>query len=163
MSTHFATSADGTRIAFDVSGSGPPLILLHGLPVTRVSWHELGYVARWKPHFTVIALDARGNGESDRPTEPEAYALDRVLADVFAVADAAGASRFAVLGFSYGGAIALRLAAHSDRVTRAVVLGHAFGDVLSSALAADRILQWQGITDLQEQGGARPTRGSARR
>ena len=123
MQTQFANSSDGTRIAFDVTGNGPPLVLLHGLPVNRESWHGLGYVEHFAPHYTVVTLDARGSGESDHPTTPRAYAIDKILADVLAVVDAAGVQRFVALGFSYGAAIALCLAARSDRLSRAVVLG----------------------------------------
>ena len=45
-STRFATSNDGTRLAFDVTGSGPAVMLLHGGGQTRKSWHDAGYVAR---------------------------------------------------------------------------------------------------------------------
>ncbi|RJP54921.1 MAG: hypothetical protein C4583_01450 [Anaerolineaceae bacterium] len=46
MTTRFATSPDSTRIAFDVTGAGTPLLLLHGGGSSRVEWHEAGYVAR---------------------------------------------------------------------------------------------------------------------
>jgi len=65
--TQYAVSTDGTRIAYDVTGSGPVVILLHGGGATRRSWHEAGYVSRLAAEFTVVTMDLRGNGESGRP------------------------------------------------------------------------------------------------
>jgi dipeptidyl aminopeptidase/acylaminoacyl peptidase len=63
----FAISVDGTRIAYQIQGSGPPLVLIHGGGQTRRSWNERGYVDRLSKSFRVIALDLRGSGDSDRP------------------------------------------------------------------------------------------------
>ena len=71
--TRFATSSDGARIAYDVTGSGPAVMLLHGGGQTRRPWHDAGYVERLAQEFTVITLDLRANGESDRPTQPSKY------------------------------------------------------------------------------------------
>ena len=64
MTTLFATSPDSTRLAFDVTGDGPPLLLLHGGGGSRLEWHAAGYVDRLREEFTVISMDLRGHGES---------------------------------------------------------------------------------------------------
>ena len=92
--------ADGTRLAYDVTGSGPAILLLHGGGQTRRSWHDLGYVKRLATEFTVVTMDLRGHGESGKPEDTRAYAIDRLIEDVLAVADAAQAPRFAIWGFS---------------------------------------------------------------
>lgn len=56
MAIQFCISADGTRIAYDFTGSGPAFMLLHGGLKTRRDWHKAGYVRRLKPDFTVIAV-----------------------------------------------------------------------------------------------------------
>lgn len=127
MNALFCTSADGTRIAYDVTGGGPAPMLLHGGGHTRDDWHKTGYVARLRDDFTVIALDVRGSGESDKRFEIADYAIEKVCADLYAVADACGARRFAVWGFSFGGSIAKPLGARSDRVTAVAVIGVPFG------------------------------------
>lgn len=127
MSTSFATSIDGHRIAYDVSGSGAPIILLHGGGRDRQDWHTAGYVERLKRDFQVITLDIRGNGESDRPTDATAYTIDIHCQDILAVADACGIERFAVWGFSYGANIGRYLAAQSARVTQFAMVGIPFG------------------------------------
>src|SRR5215467_9413149 len=105
MTARYANSRDGTRIAYEVSGAGPLLVLAHGLTNERHLWHAAGHVAALAPHFTVATLDLRGHGDSDKPTDPLAYGAEQLLDDVHAVADALGSERFAYWGFSYGGTI----------------------------------------------------------
>jgi pimeloyl-ACP methyl ester carboxylesterase len=62
METVYTTSPDGTRIAYDVTGTGPALMLLHGGMQTRRVWHDLGSVDRLRPRFSVVTVDLRGNG-----------------------------------------------------------------------------------------------------
>ena len=97
--TQFVTSKDGTKIAYDVTGSGPAIILLHGGGQERKSWHRAGYVARLAKEFTVVTLDIRGNGESDKPGPVSAYSWERINEDILSVADAIKAPRFALWGF----------------------------------------------------------------
>ncbi len=131
IATRFATSPDDTCIAYDVCGGGPPLILLHGGYIqSRRSWHEAGYVESLSTDFRVITIDLRGHGESDAPTDRAAYSMGKLVGDVLAVADACGADRFLVWGFSLGGTIALHLAARSPRTIAVVVAGSFFGKLL---------------------------------
>lgn len=125
--TRYVTSADGTRIAFDVTGSGPALMLLHGGGQNRRIWHEAGYVERLARDFTVITVDIRGNGDSDKPQPASAFAIDKLLADFIAVADAAGAKRFHLWGFSYGANVGRYLAARTTRVASMAYIGIGFG------------------------------------
>jgi pimeloyl-ACP methyl ester carboxylesterase len=123
----FSTSVDGTRIAYDVTGCGPALMLLHGAGKTRQDWHRVGYVERLKDEFTVITVDLRGSGDSDRLLAPVDYGIEKICEDLYGVADACGVGRFAVWGFSLGGNIARYLGAWSDRVTAIAVIGVPFG------------------------------------
>jgi dienelactone hydrolase len=125
--TRFVTSADGTRIAYDVRGAGPVVVLLHGGGQTRQVWHKAGYVKRLVKEFTVVTVDLRGHGDSDKPSAPEAYHFERVNADLIAVADAVKAPRFALWGFSYGANVGRYLASRSDRVNAMVYIGIPFG------------------------------------
>jgi pimeloyl-ACP methyl ester carboxylesterase len=131
LTPSFAVSPDGYRIAYDVTGRGPAIMLLHGGGHTRRHWHEAGYVDRLKSAYTVIGVDIRGNGDSDKPVEPACYATDRLCQDFLAVADACGVDRFAVWGYSYGGNIGRYLGAGSDRVSRLILIGITFGPAAS--------------------------------
>jgi pimeloyl-ACP methyl ester carboxylesterase len=123
----YATSADGVRIAYEATGSGPPLILLHGGGQSHKAWVDAGYVAALSRHYRVITPDARGHGASDKPTARADYAIERVMADVLAVADACGAATFDLIGYSYGGNIGRYLASRTDRLSRFVLIGIGFG------------------------------------
>ena len=153
--TKFATSKDGTRIAYEVAGSGPALMLLHGAGQSRQEWHRFDHVKRLSPQFTVIAVDLRGNGESDKPTKVEAYAIDRLIEDLLAVAAGAGAQRFHLWGFAYGGIVGRSLAAKSDRVKSMVYLGVPFGAPATGAFR-DAIngfrARWQPIITAHDAG-----------
>jgi pimeloyl-ACP methyl ester carboxylesterase len=153
--TKFATSKDGTRIAYEVSGSGPAVMLLHGAGQSRQEWARTDYVKRLAPNFTVIAVDLRGNGESEKPLKVESYAIDRQIEDLLAVADAAGAQRFHLWGFAYGGIVGRSLAQRSDRVKSlayiAIPFGAAATGVYKDALTGFRT-RWQPIIAAHEAG-----------
>jgi pimeloyl-ACP methyl ester carboxylesterase len=127
MNTSFAVSLDGVRIAYDVNGNGAPIVLLHGGLQNRQVWHTAGYVDRLKSEFKVIAIDLRGNGESDKPTASTDYAIDKHCQDILAVANECGIDQFALWGFSLGGNIGRYLAAQSPRVTSLIMIGVSFG------------------------------------
>lgn len=127
MKTSFVVSPDGTRIAYDVTGEGPAIVLLHGGWHTRKNWHDVGYVRRLTNRFKVIAIDIRGNGESDKPTDPADYTTDKMCQDILAIADACGVEQFSIWGFSYGGNIGRYIAAQSERVERLIMMGIPFG------------------------------------
>jgi pimeloyl-ACP methyl ester carboxylesterase/DNA-binding CsgD family transcriptional regulator len=127
----FCRSADGTRLAWAVHGSGPPLVisscwlshLQHDWqsPVWRHFLDDLGAIA------TVIRYDERGFGMSD--WEVDDFSIPVRLADLEAVVDAAGLERFALLGMSGGSAPALAYAAaHPERLTRLILYGTVCGE-----------------------------------
>ncbi|MFJ7077154.1 alpha/beta fold hydrolase [Streptomyces sp. NPDC098781] len=112
---------DGRRLAVEISGDpgGSPVFLLHGTPGSR-----LGPAPRtmllYRQRVRLITYDRPGYGPSDRLAGRQ---VAHVSADVAAIADALGVSRFAVVGRSGGGPHALACAALlPDRVTRAAVL-----------------------------------------
>jgi pimeloyl-ACP methyl ester carboxylesterase len=127
MNTELVRSRDGTYIAYDVTGHGPAIILLHGKGHSRRNWHEIGYVERLANDFKVMAIDIRGNGESDKPIDSAFYTTDKLCEDVLAVAAVCGVNKFAIWGFSYGGNIGRYLAAQSDRISKIIIIGIPFG------------------------------------
>jgi pimeloyl-ACP methyl ester carboxylesterase len=127
MTTQFATSPDGTRIAYDIRGAGPPLMLLHGGGSSRQDWHTGGYVQCLQGDFTVISVDLRGHGESSKPTDPASYTTEKLGQDLLDVADACEVERFILWGYSYGGNVGRYLAARSDRILRLVLVGCRLG------------------------------------
>ena len=153
--TAFVASRDRTRIAYDITGTGPALFLLHGGGQSRRVWHDHGYVDRLKARFTVVAVDLRGNGESDKPTAPDSYRIDRQVEDLLAVADAIGAPRFSLWGYSYGGNVGRYLAVRPDRLDAFALIGIPFGEAVGGAfrqLIVDRRAKWLPVIDADRDG-----------
>jgi pimeloyl-ACP methyl ester carboxylesterase len=106
------TSKDGTTIAYDRLGDGPPVILVSGGSVDRMS--NAGLAALLATDFTVFNYDRRGRGPSG-DTPP--YAVEREVEDIDAVIKAAGGSAF-VYGSSSGAALVLEAAASGLAITK---------------------------------------------
>lgn len=91
-------------------------VLLHGFPEDRHSWDAVT-PALAEAGYRVLAPDLRGYSPGARPAARRAYTLARLAGDVTALADAAGAERFHVVGHDWGGGVAWELAAnHAERV-----------------------------------------------
>ncbi len=125
------------NIGFDRAGTGPAVLLLHGVGGDRGNWAPIA--ERLRARFDVIAMDLRGHGTSDLVDGPiDAYDLARDAAEVL---DACGVTRSRIVGFSLGGAVALAFAlAHPDRVVKLAVIGTVCGRTPDEqARARDRI------------------------
>jgi pimeloyl-ACP methyl ester carboxylesterase len=98
------------NLYYEIEGSGPPIVLAHGLTGSIDYWHSYGYVTALREQYTVILFDARGHGRSDKPHEPAAYDHQLMVSDILAVVDAVGIGRFHYWGYSMGGYIGYALA-----------------------------------------------------
>ena len=132
---------DGVRTFYEVYGEGDTTILF--LPAWCVVYSRLwkGQIPYFARHHRVVAFDGRGNGRSDRPTDPAAYSDAEAVADAIAVLDATGTERAVVVGVSLGGWWAPLLAGlHADRVEGAVLICPAsvLGDPDPDRVAAGR-------------------------
>ena len=125
----FCTSADGTKIAYAVSGSGPPLLL-------TMSWvNHLEYATQMLPwnswlealsrEYTLLRFDTRGCGLSDRNV-PD-FTFESGVADVEAVVKAAGFERFSMLGVCSGGPSAIAYTARHPRDVTGLILYGTWG------------------------------------
>jgi len=106
------------------SGSGPPVLLLHGFPQTHLMWR--GVAPLLTRHFTVVCADLRGYGRSGCPistADHAPYSKRAMARDMVIVMERLGFPRFSVAGHDRGGRVAYRLALdHPDRVERLAVL-----------------------------------------
>jgi pimeloyl-ACP methyl ester carboxylesterase len=110
-----------TRAAGD-TGTGEVVVLLHGFPQDRHCWDAVT-PALTDAGYRVLAPDQRGYSAGARPAGRRAYALSRLAADVLALADAAGAERFHLVGHDWGAALAWYVAGHHpDRVSSVAAL-----------------------------------------
>lgn len=112
------TSNDGTRIAFDRVGSGPPIILVDSAGAFRGFGPMPALAQELATAFTVITYDRRGRGDSE-DTPP--YAVEREIEDVEALIEVAGGSAF-VHGFSSGAVLALWAAASGLPISKLSLL-----------------------------------------
>ena len=113
---------NGIELSVTEAGSGYPIVLLHGFPELGFSWrHQLPALA--DAGFRALAPDLRGYGESDKPTEVEAYGLFTLVDDVIGLLDTAGFAQAALIGHDWGSIIAWTTAlTHPDRISRLVSL-----------------------------------------
>ena len=120
--TRIAT-ADGVEIHAVVGGSGPPLLLLHGHPQSHAIWHKVAPVLAG--HFTLIAADLRGYGDSSKPLgggDHARYSKREMALDMVALMHTLGHDRFAVLAHDRGARVAHRLALDHPAAVRRLVL-----------------------------------------
>ena len=100
----------------------PALIFLHGFPESHRTWRH--QIAHFSDRFRCIAPDQRGYRGSSKPQDVSAYTPDKLIGDVFQLADALGVGRFTIVGHDWGGAIAWGVALGGQatgRVGRAVI------------------------------------------
>jgi len=116
--TQFTTSADGTELAYEVTGSGPALVLVDGALCHRAMGPARGLAKELAGSFTVYAYDRRGRGESGAGASP--YAIQHEVEDLAAVIQAAGGSAH-VFGASSGGALGLEAARDGVAMERLAV------------------------------------------
>ncbi len=138
--------SDGVRIAYEVVGDGPAIVLVHGFASNRTrNWKDV----RWFETLAdagrrVIALDCRGHGDSDKPHDPAAYDVDFMAGDVRGLLDDLGVERVDLMGYSMGARIAAALLVTApERFTCAILGGAGRGivDERPDAEAIARVLE----------------------
>lgn len=136
------TSPDDVSIACEVSGEGPPVVLVHGAGSARWSFDLVR--PKLESRFTVIAIDRRGRGDS---SDGQGYEVARELDDVAAVVRDAGDGALLV-GHSYGALIAAGTAQLLDDLPRLVLYEPPMGGVLSEPELIDR---WERLITDEER------------
>ncbi len=122
---------------------GEVLIFLHGFPESHRTWRH--QIAHLSDRYRCIAPDQRGYRHSDKPAGVADYTPGKLVADVFALADACGIDRFTVVGHDWGGAIAWAVALAGagaaggavGRVERAIILNAPHPYLMQKALFDD--------------------------
>ena len=114
---------DSLDISYEVSGSGPLLVLHHGFGSWGRDWARGGWIQTLEPHATVLIFDAVGHGRSTRSHDSVDHEIERRAKVVNALADAVGAETYGFLGFSLGGRVGFELAASSRGRLSALAIG----------------------------------------
>jgi 3-oxoadipate enol-lactonase len=131
------TTDHSTKIYWDETGHGDPLLLIMGLGYSHEMWHRTWPLMAH--HFRTLVFDNRGVGKSEVPPGP--YAVADMAADAAAVLDAAGVDRAHVYGISMGGMIAQEFAIRYPQRVRSLVLGCTGCGGQNSIPAAPNVLQ----------------------
>jgi pimeloyl-ACP methyl ester carboxylesterase len=140
---------EGVRVFWERYGDGERTVLL--LPTWSIihsrQWKgQIPFLAR---HYRVVVFDGRGNGRSDRPTEPSAYDEQEFADDALAVLDATGTESAVLVAYSLGAQRALLLAAaHPQRVEGAVFVGPAYPG--GGQPVPERMVSWEEELDTDE-------------
>ena len=139
MTAYF--ESDGVKIAYDDIGDGEPLLLLHGFAADRrLNWRITGWYELFrKAGYRVIAADARGHGQSSKPSDPEAYRPEGIAGDTLRLMAHLGLRKAHVFGYSMGGRNAAWLLGKHPTRFHSVIIGGAGMNVLPPAAAA----RWQ--------------------
>ncbi len=109
------TSSDGTQIAYEKTGNGPPMVIVHGTPDDHTYWEMVQQLL--PQHFTVFTIDRRGRGQSSNATD---YKLELEFDDVVAVVDMVG-QPVILLGHSHGGIVSLEAAIRTDNLNKLIL------------------------------------------
>ena len=116
---HHTAFANGQRIHYVREGEGPPVVLLHGWPQTWYMWRKI--IPALADHYTVLAPDLRGFGQSSKPLD--GYDKRTVAVDIRELVRGLGFERVALVGHDMGGPTAYAYAcAHPEEVTRLAIL-----------------------------------------
>jgi pimeloyl-ACP methyl ester carboxylesterase len=112
-------SVNGMNIAYRITGDGPPLVLVMGYRLNSTAW-PASFIEQLARQFTVITLDNRGTGLSDKPVK--GYAIANMARDLCGLLDELEIPRAHILGYSMGGAIAQEFVRQfPERISRLIL------------------------------------------
>ena len=111
----------GLNVVDEGPRDAPAVIFLHGFPENHRTWRH--QIAHFSDRFRCVAPDQRGYAGSSKPQGVENYTPDKMIGDVFLLADALEIEKFTIVGHDWGGAVAwgVALGGQHSRVTRAVI------------------------------------------
>jgi pimeloyl-ACP methyl ester carboxylesterase/DNA-binding winged helix-turn-helix (wHTH) protein len=155
----FCLARDGTRLAYALSGSGPPLVkAANWLSHLDYDWESpvwRHWLRELSNRYRLLRYDERGCGLSD--WDIDRFAFDDWVEDLEAVVDASGLDRFALLGISQGGPVAIAYAVrHPERVSHLILLGAFAQGRRKRATSQDEVELADARIDLVRLGWARP-------
>jgi len=150
-STPFSVHSDGVTLSGEGGGSGPPIVLLHGLTATR-RYVVMGSRSLERSAHRVLSYDARGHGRSTPAPDAGAYGYEHLAADLEEVLDTLGISRAALAGASMGAHTAVRLALRRpERVAALALVTPSFDP--SEPRTPEAFARWDALAQGLREGG----------
>ena len=145
----FVDSA-GVWIHYEVEGSGPPVVLMHGMGGSIQNWIRAGYVAALKDDLRLILIDARGCGASGKPHDPAVYSREAKTSDIVAVLNDLGVDRAHYWGYSMGASNGWAIGVRQPERLLSLVLG-AYPALPTPTSERNR-LKWESRAKLMRRG-----------
>jgi pimeloyl-ACP methyl ester carboxylesterase len=150
-STRLSVRAAGVTLAGEEAGSGPAVVLLHGLTATR-RYVVMGSRTLERSGHRVIAYDARGHGSSTPAPDPSAYGYQQLAEDLDAVLDTLEDARAILAGASMGAHTAVRLALRRpERVAALALITPSFDP--AEQRSPEELARWDALAQGLRQGG----------
>jgi pimeloyl-ACP methyl ester carboxylesterase len=112
------STASGVKIYYEVSGEGPPFVMIHANPFDHNLW--MYQIAHFSTFFKVIAIDIRGYGRSDKPVSP--FTLEDMAEDALAVCRDQNVTQAILAGVSVGSGMAILLGLDHPELFSALIL-----------------------------------------
>ena len=139
--TEFRRLPLATGVTLNVALAGPtdapPVILLHGFPESHRTWR--GIAPLLEDRFRLVMPDQRGFAASDQPQNKSEYTTEKIVADLFALADALAIERFSLVGHDWGGAVAWAAAIKGDpRIERLAIVNAPHPVIFQKSLIEDK-------------------------
>lgn len=123
-------SVNGITLYYERTGTGPPLVLLHGLGSSTGDWSA--QIEHFAAHYDVLALDLRGHGRSSKPPGP--YSIPQFAADTAALLRHLALGPAHIVGLSMGGMVAFQLAVDAPECVRSLVVVNSSADLRLNTL-----------------------------
>jgi pimeloyl-ACP methyl ester carboxylesterase len=130
---------DGVCIHYQVEGEGPPLVFQHGFTSSLQSWYTSGYVVALQQDYQLILIDARGQGQSDKPYDPNTDTMQKRVEDILAGLDALQVETAHYLGYSIGGRIGFGTARYRPQRSISLIIGDMYPYESRGASAQERV------------------------
>ncbi|MGM9988483.1 MAG: 2-succinyl-6-hydroxy-2,4-cyclohexadiene-1-carboxylate synthase [Bacillaceae bacterium] len=134
---------NGVSYAYTKKGNGPFLLLLHGFTGSKETWEP--YLDGFSSHFTVIAVDLIGHGETDAPPDRNRYTMENVVRDLYELIELEEAREVHLLGYSMGGRVAVSFAATYPEMVKSLVLESCTAGIMEQE---DRLLRQKSDNEL---------------
>jgi 2-succinyl-6-hydroxy-2,4-cyclohexadiene-1-carboxylate synthase len=136
---------------YEITGAGPPLLLLHGFTGSAENWSE--HVPIFAARFTVVTVDLPGHGLTDAPDDPARYAMAQAAADLIVLLDTMTDQPANLLGYSMGGRLALYTVTVYRQHFQSLILESASPGLRTDAERAERSQHDEALAHRIEQDG----------
>lgn len=144
-------AADGAKITYYKTGEGEALLCMHGSGRDKEQWEKNGWLQELKKHYTIIAMDIRGFGNSSVFHESQYYKIDRILDDIRGIMKACNVETFRYFGHSYGATIGFQAIRAGLPITKAVFASGSMGSDFFKEVCPQALKEYQYLVKIKKE------------